>query len=468
MKKIIKIFIWIIVISLIAFGIYWFFFVKNNPGAESPSINSLKSLFPFGLNDNSSTSNSTDSSGTNNNNSSSSSTSTQPYRLLVQLSKRPVIGMTVISTPVYTELPALPSASGATNTSVLNDVPLSAGYRSSIFSKTNLPIVRFAEHGTGYIYDVDARAQNETKQTGTTIVRAAQAYFGDYGNGVIFRYIKNDNSTIETYLGKIIAPKNDNTGQYATIKGDFLPENISDIAVSSDGKKVNYIVPIDGGVDGVSLNIDGTNKSKYFSSSFDEWLLDLKQGLLTVTTKPSSGIPGFSYFVQPGGAMQKIIGGVVGLTTNISPDGKMLLYASAQKAKIDLFVRRSNNDSTKLEISTLPEKCVWGKNSQVIYCSVPNYIPTGIFPDDWYQGVAHFHDSLWRVNANTGVSVKISDFEDSDIDAVNLVLDSKENFIFFKNKNDGTPWSLDLKTNPASVTTTISSPFPSLDTTKTQ
>lgn len=449
-------------IGVIVVGCYWFFFVMNNPnGGGNNTINSLKSLFPYGLNSNSTTGNNIVTTNSNSVSTSGSGTSTTPYDSLVQLSQRPVIGLTIATPVPYT----LASPVSSTTTSATSVTPVVA-YRSSIFDKTNLPVVRFAEHGTGYIYDVDARGQYETKQTGTTIVRVAQAYFGDNGNSVIFRYVKNDNSTIETYLGKIVPPADINSGQFATISGSFLPENISDLVMAPDGKSFGYIFPVIGGVSGLALNTDGTNKRQLFSSSFDEWLLDWKSGGLTATTKAADGVPGFVYLVQPAGAFQKIIGNVDGLTTNISPDGSSLLYDSSDGDKINTFIRHANGDSIKLTVSTLPEKCVWGKSSNVLYCAVPTFLPASTsYPDDWYQGVVHFQDQIWRVNVNTGVAVMVSDLDSKNIDVVNPILDSKENFLIFRNQNDDTPWSLDLRPNVSSSATTvpISSPFPLLN-----
>ena len=463
MTRKIKRLILLLVVLLIAFGCYWFFFLLNNPaGGGAGAINSLKSLFPYGLNSNSTIGTNIVTTNPNGTTSTSTSPTMSAYDSLVQISQRPVIGMTIAAVVPY--LPPVIMTGSTTN--LISTSTATAAYRSTIFDETKLPVVRFAEHGTGYIYDVDVRGQYETKQTGTTIVRVAQAYFGDGGDSVIFRYLKNDNETIETYLGKIIPPADTTSGQFATVSGSFLPENISDLVMAPDGKSFAYLLPTPDGVSGVSLNTDGTNKTQLFSSSFDEWLLDWKNGGMTATTKAASTVPGFSYLIQDAGAFQKIIGGIDGLTTNLSPDGNSLLYDSSDGNQINTFIRHSNGDSTKLTISTLPEKCVWGASSNVIYCAVPTFIPvSATYPDDWYQGTVHFQDQIWRVNVNSGVAIMISDLESKNIDVVDPMLDPQENFLIFKNNNDDTPWSLDLRQNVSSSATTvpISSPFPALN-----
>ena len=446
---------WIIIITVIvAICILVFFAMNNSSKSGSGVASSLKSLFPYGTSDytNPGSTSTTNSLGVNVDNTGGDTTGSS-YDPLIQLSQRSAVGMTVI-TPTY-----YAPTSSSTNNLGTASIP----YQSTIFVKTKLPVLRFAERGTGYIYDVDARAQNETKQTGTTIVRAYESYFGDNGNSVIYRYLKNDNTTIATFLGKIVPPADSTSGQYATVQGDFLPENISDLVMAPNGKSFAYLLPTTNGVAGISLNTDETNKTQLFSSSFDEWLLDWKAGGLVATTKAASNVTGFAYLIQNTGVFQKIIGGVDGMTTNLSPDGKTLLYNSADGSTVNLYVRHQNGDSTKLDIATLPEKCVWAPDSIKLYCAVPVYLSSlQTYPDDWYQGTAHFTDGIWRIDTSLGTVTQVSDLESKAIDAVDLQLDPSQNFLFFRNNDDGTPWSLDLKKVAAANTVPTLAPFPAV------
>lgn len=436
MKKI----IWIIVIVLIVFGFYWFFFAMNSSQNGGGGIGSLKSLFPFGASNNNSTGAIPNSAAPSQNGNGGSQTAA-PYDPLAQLSARAAVGMTVLASNYYSPVQIIASSTAVSSSSTPVSVTSTA---TNPFLGDTLPVVRFAEHGTGYIYDVDARGKNETKKTGTTIVRVAEAYFGDDGNSVVFRYLKNDNQTIETYVGKIIPPAG--VGQFGTVVGNFLPENIPNLVMSPDGTSLAYLFPTNEGVAGISIKTDGTGKKQLFSSSFDEWLLDWKQGGMTATTKAAGDIPGYSYSVLATGIFQKIIGGINGLTTNISPDGRLLLYDTSGKNSLTLFMRHQNGDSTKLDVSTLPEKCVWNKTSTTVYCAVPISLDSTLtYPDAWYQGLTSFQDTIWKIDANSGNATQVSDLEGKQIDAENLMLDPSENFLFFQNKNDGTLWSYDLR-----------------------
>jgi hypothetical protein len=83
----------------------------------------------------------------------------------------------------------------------------------------------------------------------------------------------------------------------------------------------------------------------------------------------------------------------------------------------------------------------------MVYCAVPSQPIKAIYPDDWYKGTISFIDKIWQSNATTGEIKLISsivDTSDRVIDAFNLGLDPKDDFLIFMNKNDLSLWSLDL------------------------
>lgn len=439
MKKI----IWIIVVIFIALGIFFAFSAWQNSSQKNGSgVGNLASFFPFGETS-VKPSNNTIGNGGGGGVIGNSGSSTSPYDPLIQISKRQTVGMTILMPNTPFILNQVKNATTTGTSTVLSGATSTALILKAIDSK-GLPVVRFVEHGTGYVYDVSVRADNETKRTGTVIARAAQAYFGNNGNTIVFRYLKEDNSTIETYLGQIIPSAL--VDGFANITGVFLPENITDLAVSPDTKSFVYLLPTSDGVAGISIRSDGSGKKELFSSPFDEWLLDLKNGGLKITTKASNGILGYMYSVSPTGILQKVIGDIAGLTTNASPDGRQILYDTSSTGQISLYVRQVNGNSVRLGVATLPEKCVWSKDSINLYCAVPIGLNSSeSYPDDWYQGIAHFQDAIWKINTSSGSISQINNLESNQIDAVDLVLDTNESFLVFKNKNDDTLWSLDLR-----------------------
>ncbi|MBP6884635.1 MAG: hypothetical protein KBC17_02305 [Candidatus Pacebacteria bacterium] len=346
---------------------------------------------------------------------------------LVQVTNRLVAGLTTRESRLV--------ASGVTSRSVKD-------FGAPVLATSNFPTVRFVERGTGYVYDIDANGKNENKISGTAIIRASQALFADSGNTVLIRYIKNDNSSTATFLGRITTIGGGTAG---TLSGDFLPDNLYDVSVSPDGKNITYLLPIDSGTAGITMKTDLTAKKQIFISPFTEWLLDVTKSGTFVTTKSAGDHKGYAYKITPSGNLQKIIGGINGLTTKVSPNGTHALYSIGEGTTLRLHILRlSDNSDTDTGLQTLPEKCVWGKDSITAYCGAPDELPSGKYPDDWYQGVFHFNDSIWKLNIKEGTTIQINSGGDNNLDMTYLNLDPSEKYLIFINKNDGSLWSLDI------------------------
>lgn len=439
-RKSILIVLGIIIVAL-GVWVYFSYHSSTNPGSAT-NPNTIGSLFPFGT----PTAVPAGDSGTGTTGSGTTGTVTPPPETttpgkLVQVTKKFVAGFTV-----------LPPLATPTQTIDINNP------NASQTTTPVLPTVRFAERGTGYIYDTDAKGQNILKSSGTVIAHTLTALFADAGKTVILRYIKNDNSTVATYLGHI-TPAMD-TNSFGETTGSFLPDNIGDLTLATDGKNILFLLPTDMGVAGMTMKTDGTAKKQVFSSSFSEWLLDWPSTGAVVTTKASMNVPGYAYSVSGTGGLNKIIGDINGLTTKVSPDGKNILYSMTKGENMDLHIKQVKSGAdVDTGLATLPEKCAWNTAGTLIYCGAGTAVAAGEYPDSWYQGSAHFNDALWKIDAATGITTELNDGEGNYIDALNMTLDQKEQYLFFINKNDASLWSFDLAVPP---TTTPASALPSV------
>ena len=144
----------------------------------------------------------------------------------------------------------------------------------------------------------------------------------------------------------------------------------------------------------------------------------------------------------------KILGGINGLTTLTSPNGRIVLYSN-NNLSLSVFNRDTGN-SNLLGVKTLPEKCVWGGSaSDIIYCAVPRFIEQAQYPDSWYQGEISFSDEIWKIGVESGNTAMIADpisvKNGEEIDGIKLNLDEGQNYLFFVNKKDSYLWELQLK-----------------------
>jgi hypothetical protein len=348
-----------------------------------------------------------------------------------------------------------PAATGErTKLTKISSMPI-AGY--TVFAKEKLkeggtefmPFLRYVEKSTGNIYQTFAGEIIEKKFSGTIIPRVWDSYFGNNGESVVMRYLKTDNATIETFVGAL--PKEylgTDPNSINEVKGSFLPSNIKDISLSPNGTKIFYLFNSGDSAIGTTLDLLNNKKVQIFDSPFTEWLSWWgSNNTITLSTKPSANVPGFVYAIDDTGKnLTKILGNINGLTALGSPDGKLILYGNNNLSLSIYHADTRNSDS--LGIKTLPEKCVWGKLSDIIYCAVPKSFELGQYPDSWYQGEVSFNDQFWRIDVKTGNSTLLLNpvtVATEEVDGIKLTLDADENYLFFVNKKDSFLWELDIK-----------------------
>ncbi len=364
---------------------------------------------------------------------------------LKKVSSMPIAGFTVFSKERLKEINpslALPLTGEGKNSKTTKPTPPLTEF---------MPALRYVDRATGNIYQTFTDKIEERRFSTIIIPKIYEAYFGAKAESVVMRYLKEDGRTIQTFIGNL--PK-EYLGADATpdneIKGSFLPEGIKDLSLSPDSLSIFYLFNIGDNMAGTTLNLLNNKKAQVFDSSFTEWLSFWPNSkMITLTTKPSSGIPGYMYGANPinNNNLSKVLGGINGLTTLTSPNGKLVLYGDDN---LSLNVYRTDTKiSEPLGVKTLPEKCVWSKAGEAVYCAVPKIINFGLYPDAWYQGEISFSDQFWKIDMKTGNATIILDpateAGGGETDGIKLALDNDENYLFFVNKKDSFLWELKLK-----------------------
>jgi hypothetical protein len=312
------------------------------------------------------------------------------------------------------------------------------------------PALRYVDKTTGNIFETFADKISEAKFSTTVIPKVYDAYFGNKGQSVVMRYLKGATDTIQTFVGTL--PKElfgANPETTYEIKGSFLPDNVESISVLPDTSKLFYLFDSGDNMIGTTLNFADNKKVQVFSSPFTEWTGYWPNSTaVTFTTKPSGSVPGYMYTLNLGNkSFTNTLGNINGLTTLEAPNGKLVLYGD-NNLNLSVYHTDTKN-SDLLSVRTMPEKCVWGKASDALYCAVPKSINAGLYPDTWYQGEVSFDDQIWKIDIKTGNATMILDpataVGGTEIDGTKLALDDGENYLFFVNKKDSYLWELNLK-----------------------
>ncbi len=308
--------------------------------------------------------------------------------------------------------------------------------------------VRFVARSNAAVYESDVDKKDIERLTVTYIPRIYEAYFGNAGDDVILRYLSADYQTVETYLAHI--PKRADLAINKDLTGEFLPENITEVAVSPDMKKYFYLFSSGETTNGIMGTFGTTAKSQIFSHGFSEWLPTwTSAGTIVLTTKASGTANGYAYGLDiVKKTLTKYLGATPGAYAILSPNAKTLLYSAAGTSVALNTKPVGGGDPISLGIKTLADKCVWNASSTVMYCAVPTSIGTETLPDSWYQGTISFSDLLWKIDLTNGVSTLLSNPEQevkTSLDITNLAVDPSESYLFFINKKDATLWSYSLK-----------------------
>lgn len=298
------------------------------------------------------------------------------------------------------------------------------------------PSIRYVERKNGHIYKMFLDTKDKEKISNSTIPSIYEALFNNTANSVVYRYLSTD-KTISTFMATLGKPA-----------GEYLPQNISDLSTSPDKTKFFYLTENPNGVTGTMGTFGLSKKDVVFDSPLTEWLSEWDSGRIYLTTKASYSAPGSMFLLNPTSkTIYKVIGGIQGLTTKISPNGSLVLFGESTQTGPKLGVFNVKDHTTKnLNSYGLPEKCVWSKNSIDVYCAIPKVITGNQYPDSWYQGIVSFDDFFIRINTQSGNKTPIADSTDeTPVDAISLFLERSEDSLFFTNKKDLTLWSLNLR-----------------------
>ncbi len=352
----------------------------------------------------------------------------------------PVAGQ---GTPPSQEVTIIPPSSG-TATSVssrlvkVSEGPIVPGEivinKGGSASSSSEVIAQYIERQSGNIFSYSTATKRSTRISNKTLPGIQSALWLPNGSFAFVRYLSGaDFSTINTYA----LPS---TGT----NGFFLSQNLSGISLSSTN-----VLTLSSGVNGSVASLsrtDGSHTAEIFRTPLSSLIISFAgKNQYLAYTKPSSSLQGDAFLVDTTGHFSRIAGPLYGLTALTSPSGKWALISYTLGNTMQMrLVHTVTGESIPLPIATIAEKCVWTNDDSSLYCGVPVNPPSSRYPDDWYQGIVHFSDRIWRIDVTSRYAQLVLDFtaETKDVlDASSLALDPSGTTLVFLNKNDSSLWS---------------------------
>ncbi len=312
----------------------------------------------------------------------------------------------------------------------------------TLLKETQKERVLFVDKSTGNFYEISD--QNELlRLTNETILEIGEVYWGKDNTGE--RVILRSSSAGQiTNLNSLIKNSTNNAG-LSELTSQVLSSDIKAIVIAPNKTKFFTLETAGDGIIGYLNDWTGKNKQKIWSFPFGDWQVAWpKDNIVSLTTTPSGNDSGYLYFLNPTtGTLTKILKGVTGLTTKVSPSGQKLIFSRHNSGKLSLYLYEIDTKKTSsVGLNTLPEKCLWADDN-TLYCAVPRSIPSGLYPDDWYQGKITFTDDIWKIDTKQKTVILLVVTKGS-YDLVNLIVAPKRGWLYAINKPDNSIQSFSL------------------------
>ncbi len=313
---------------------------------------------------------------------------------------------------------------------------------SVIFNKGGRQFIRFTDRATGHIYETDAEIINLNKISNTTVPKIYEAIWQGSGEGAVYRFIR-PNGNIASFAGTIRETGN---GEF---RGQFLPDNISSLSVSKTDSALLYVEKNLSGFGSLIIaSFFGNNKNELWTSPLSEWLpIFSKNGTPALVSKASETSPGsLVVFNRQGSIREYLVSGIYGLSSSLSPNSTRAIYSDSRSKPIRLWLKVSGESPRAIGLKTLGEKCAW-QNEKIVFCAIPETLPTGEYPDEWYQGVISFKDEIYVIDVDSGVFnqlINLSRASGSNFDVDLIEVSENGKFLTLRNKNDLILWSLQI------------------------
>lgn len=336
---------------------------------------------------------------------------------------------------------------------LISSAPVSDG--EFVFASGTPLMLNFIERATGNIFQANMESGSVKRISNTTIPKIEQVAWSIPGKSFLAQYI--DEGRV---MGKVIelsfAPTSATTTtsfeqtDFANISQFNVPENIISASFSPNGNQLFYLIEGYAGVEGYIATARGDRPQMIWQFPTTEWLVSWPEtNTIALTSKASNGVPGVLYLLNTKTkGVTPLLSGSNGLTTNPSPSLAKILYTTTLGSQWNTSIYyQKQRTSVLLPFEALAEKCLWAKSEVAIYCARPQVVSRNA-PDDWYQGVVSYKDTLWKFDLITAEATQISDLSpdsETSIDLINPHLSPDEKYISFTNKKDLSLWAVSLE-----------------------
>ena len=254
--------------------------------------------------------------------------------------------------------------------------------------------IRYAEAGTGHVYDYDPQTSERVRISSATIPEANNAYISLDGTYVV---IESQNQL------QLITV--DDTEASSPQELSFTADNPH---ITEDNIFV-YTNRTADGTTGYAYNLETGTLETLFTTPM-QWVT-VSWGLQhdsqhIIYSRPADSLIGYAYHVTPYQSEHKrlpIAG--FGLTL-LHNDGKVY-YSTVSDPnnpadRTSFVYDTATSETVRLANTIVPDKCVFSEYHERLWCANDSSQETSL--SSWYKGTATYSDSLWSTDPRLGSS----------------------------------------------------------------
>lgn len=330
----------------------------------------------------------------------------------------------------------------------ITEIPVAKGV--TFINKTNgnmSPFVRYIALHDGNIYQtpLDTLGDEEVLSN-EKVQRIGDVAWSDTANQLLLRYYGDENTVVQSRFGMFTTENGT-----LTYNGKQFLENTQSVAFSPDGTELFYLIKTENGTTGYIESVKTGERAEVWNSVFTGLTVSWDSpNMVLIHTNPSSFAKGVVWLLNPNTfEYTPILGEEYALAAKANKTGEKVLY-SIQGEDSSLFSLRvldvASGKVVTVPIETFVDKCAWG-STYYAYCAVPKRSSSGSFLEDWYMGIKHTNDAVWRIDTRNGNVKKLLDPEEEtgvSFDVVNMHVSPQDEYLIFNSQVNAALWALRL------------------------
>lgn len=299
-------------------------------------------------------------------------------------------------------------------------------------STTTDHVVRMVERGTGHIYDINPKTNQETRVSGTTYAGITNAYLSPDGSYAVLLANKSIGRSVHLVSFS------------SSTEAKLLPSDASEFGFSDDSKSLYYVRSDKNGSVGYAYSLGKGQDTALFSVPF--LAISVAWGdEVIIYNRPGEGYPGYAYTITPAGGLASLTTGGVGLT--VFRAGETTFVNRHSQDGYQAYIVKNNEADMPIGMTVMPEKCAAGTlSTNIIWCGDSIASAKTDAPISWYKGEKALVDRLYKIDLKQGSISPASSLDEEagrSLDVVGMTASHDGSALVFTDKNTNTLWYFD-------------------------